>query len=131
VSDIDLDTGAILVRHGKGGKQRRVPIWGEKLAAVRDHVEALPEGSPLWPGQRGAPLSPDAIWKVVRRLVRKAGLDKNISPHTLRHAYATAAHAAGMDTIALKNALGHSSLGTTEQYVHPSVDTLRVRGLYR
>ena len=130
VSDIDLDTGAVLVREGKGGKQRRVPIWGEKLVAVRDHIEALPEGSPLWPSRRGGPMSPGGIWKLVKRLAAKAGLDEKISPHTLRHAYATAAHAAGMDTISLKNALGHSSIGTTEQYVHPSIDTLRVKELY-
>ena len=129
-SDIDLEAGVILVREGKGRKQRRVPVWGKKLDAICDHLEALPEGSPLWPSQHGGPMTGDGILKLVKRLVKKAGLDEKISPHTLRHAYATAAHAAGMDTISLKNALGHSSIGTTEQYVHPSVDTLRVKGLY-
>ncbi|MBU8871354.1 MAG: tyrosine-type recombinase/integrase [Gemmatimonadales bacterium] len=131
VSDIDLDAGAILVRQGKGRKQRRVPVWGEKLDAIRDHIEALPEGSPLWPSRKGGAMSVSAIWKLVKRLAKKAGLSEKISPHTLRHAYATAAHAAGMDTISLKNALGHSNIGTTEGYVHVSVDTLRVKGLYR
>jgi site-specific recombinase XerD len=130
VSDIDLDTGAILVRQGKGRKQRRVPVWGAQLVAVCDHIEALPEGSPLWPGQRGR-MTTSGIFRVVKRLVKKAGLDGKVSPHTLRHAYATAAHAAGMDTISLKNALGHSSIGTTVGYVHPSVETLKVEGLYR
>ena len=130
VSDIDLDAGAVLIRHGKGRKQRRVPIWGEKLVAIRDHVAALPEGSPLWPSKRGGPMTPAGIWRVVKRLCAKAELDPDISPHTLRHAYATAAHAAGLDTISLKNALGHANIGTTEGYIHPTVDTLRAKGLY-
>ena len=130
VSDIDLEAGAVLVRQGKGRKQRRVPIWGEQVDAIRDHLEALPEGSPLWPNHYGRPLGRNGIFQLIKKLARQAGLSDRISPHTLRHAYATAAHAAGMDTISLKNALGHSSIGTTERYVHPDVDTLRVKGLY-
>jgi integrase/recombinase XerD len=131
VSDIDLERGTVLIRFGKGRKQRVVPIWGEMLASVQEHIKSLPEGSDLWPGQHGVRLTAGGIWYLVKRLAKLAGIEHRVTPHSLRHSFATAAHADGMDLITLKNVLGHSNLGTTQGYIHPSVDTMRCQNLYR
>lgn len=131
VSDIHLVQGSVLVRYGKGRKQRVVPIWGQMLEAVREHVENLPEGSPLWRSQHGGALTASGIWYLIKRLAVKAGIDHRTAPHSLRHSFATAAHADGMDLLTLKSVLGHSGLGTTAGYVHPTVETMRCDNLYR
>jgi site-specific recombinase XerD len=131
VSDIDLERGCVFVRFGKGRKQRVVPIWGAMLEAVREHVEDLPEGSPLWPSQHGGRLTPGGIWRLIKRLAKKAGLDHRVAPHSLRHSCATAMHAGGKDLDTIKKMMGHSNIATTSGYIHQSVETMRCDELYR
>jgi integrase/recombinase XerD len=130
----DLDTGArtVLLR-GKGGKQRIVPVGRPALAAVETYlVRARPalaargRGSPaLLLNARGARLSRQSAWHVLRGAADAAGLTTDVSPHTLRHCFATHLLAGGADVRVVQEMLGHASVTTTQVYTHVTVDTLR------
>jgi integrase/recombinase XerD len=130
----DLDAGArtVLLR-GKGGKQRIVPVGRPALAAVdaylvraRPALAARGRGSPaLLLNARGARLSRQSAWHVLRGAADAAGLAADISPHTLRHCFATHLLAGGADVRVVQELLGHASVTTTQVYTHVTVDTLR------
>ena len=130
----DLDTGArtVLLR-GKGGKQRVVPVGRPALAAVDAYlVRARPalatrgRGSPaLLLNARGARLSRQSAWHALRAAAEAAGLTTDVSPHTLRHCFATHLLAGGADVRVVQELLGHASVTTTQVYTHVTVDTLR------
>jgi integrase/recombinase XerD len=130
----DLDTAArtVLLR-GKGGKERVVPVGRPALAAVDAYlVRARPalatrgRGSPaLLLNARGGRLSRQSAWHVLRGAAEASGLTAEVSPHTLRHCFATHLLAGGADVRVVQELLGHASVSTTQVYTHVTVDTLR------
>ena len=141
LSDLDLD--ARLVRaHGKGDKERIVPFGEPAREALRDYLplrsslraEAGPEGEeddaePLFVNARGGRLTTRSMARLLKRRLRAAGLPAQISPHALRHTFATHLLEAGADLRSIQELLGHASLSTTQKYTH--VDAARLREVYR
>jgi integrase/recombinase XerD len=123
--DANLKMGYVRVI-GKGNKERIVPlgrIAGEWLLRYLDTREDdLPC---LFPGTRRKALSRVAFWQIIQRLAIRAGILKNISPHTLRHSFATHLLERGADLRAIQEMLGHSSITTTQIYTHVTSDLLR------
>jgi integrase/recombinase XerD len=135
VDDVDLDEGAVLVRAGKGSKARRVPLGRAARRAVGDYlVQSRPElarrrprgaGAALFLNARGGRLSRQGCWKILKRYAREAGLEDRVSPHTLRHSFATHMLDAGADIRVVQELLGHASLSTTQVYTLVSDSQLR------
>jgi integrase/recombinase XerD len=131
VGDVDLDTGVLRAR-GKGAKERLVPIGS---AASRALVAYLGRGRPrllgdrmegtLFLNHRGTGLTRQGLYKVVQRHARAAGLDGKMSPHTLRHTFATHLLAGGCDLRSLQEMLGHADIATTQVYTHLSAERLK------
>jgi len=118
---------------GKGGKERLVPIGRDALKyiriyqnEVRNHLE-VQSGfeSYLFLNRRGRSLSRQMIFMIIKDLVKTAGIQKNISPHTFRHSFATHLIEGGADLRAVQEMLGHESITTTEIYTHLDRDYLR------
>lgn len=129
----DLAHGDVLRLRGKGSKERIVPIGSYARAAVdayltrvRPALAAKGRASArLFLGARGAPLSRQSAWLVIRAAAEKAQITVEVSPHTLRHSFATHLLQGGADVRVVQELLGHSSVATTQIYTHVSVDTLR------
>lgn len=112
---------AVLTVHGKGGKTRHVRISPGVYACLLD--ELAPAGEPTGPvlrSRRGLPLDPSQVWKVTRRVARKAGLGLDVSPHWFRHAHASHAMLRGAPVHLVQATLGHASVATTSRYLHAS-----------
>jgi integrase/recombinase XerD len=130
VDDLDLDDGTVLLR-GKGGKARLVPVGGYARAAIEAYLvrarPALVARTPLvFVNARGGPLSRQSAWTILRRAAGAAGLDPDrISPHTMRHSYATHLLDGGADVRVVQELLGHASVTTTQVYTLVTVDRLR------
>jgi len=132
VDDVDLDGRTVLLS-GKGGKQRRVPLGtyavrslDAYLVRVRPTLAAAGRGTPrLLLNSRGGPLSRQSAWTLLRAAADKAGLSASISPHTLRHSFATHLLEGGADVRVVQELLGHSSVTTTQIYTLVTVDQLR------
>ena len=132
VDDVDLADRTVLLA-GKGGKQRRVPLGSYAAASVEAYlVQARPAlaaggtGTPkLFLNARGGPLSRQSAWLVLRAAAERAGLATGISPHTLRHSFATHLMEGGADVRVVQELLGHSSVTTTQIYTLVTVDRLR------
>lgn len=132
IANVFFDEGFIKVR-GKGNKERLVPV-GEKtlrqlslyLQYFRVHQEPKNEAKALLILNRnGGALSRVSIFKIVKQLAKRAEIKKNISPHTLRHSFATVLVEAGADLRAVQKMLGHESITTTEIYTHLDKSYLR------
>jgi integrase/recombinase XerD len=131
LADVDLDTGILRAR-GKGSKERLVPIGS---AASRALVTYLGRGRPrlagdrmepaLFLNHRGGRLTRQGLYKIVQRHARNAGLDGKMSPHTLRHTFATHLLAGGCDLRSLQEMLGHADIATTQVYTHLSAERLK------
>lgn len=123
--DVDLDAHLVLVRSGKGGKQRLVP-FGPPAAAALSRWLAERDGlrdSPLFLNRHGGRLSVRAI----HRIVRDAGVNNGVAgvhPHALRHSFATHLLSGGADLRSIQEMLGHASLSTTQRYTHVSMEQL-------
>ncbi|MFC5993031.1 site-specific tyrosine recombinase XerD [Pseudonocardia hispaniensis] len=132
LDDLDLAERTVLLR-GKGGKQRIVPVGRPAVAAVEAYrVRARPvlaergRGTPaLLLNARGARFSRQSAWHALRAAAEVAGLDAEVSPHTLRHCFATHLLAGGADVRVVQELLGHASVTTTQVYTHVTVDSLR------
>jgi integrase/recombinase XerD len=131
VSNVDLEAG-ILRTHGKGSKERIVPIGSKAIEALQAYLAlARPrlvgprEETRLFVNLRGAGLSRQGLYKIVQRHARRAGLEHRMSPHTLRHTFATHLLAGGCDLRSLQEMLGHADIGTTQIYTHLSTERLR------
>lgn len=135
VDDLDLDEGSVLIRSGKGSKSRRVPLGRAARAATGDYVAvarpelarraARPAGGALFLNARGARLSRQGCWKLLKARARAAGLNDRVSPHTLRHSFATHMLDGGADIRVVQELLGHASLTTTQVYTLVSDTRLR------
>ncbi len=131
LSALDLDAG-VLRTHGKGSKERLVPVGSKAIESLRAYLQrgrprlvGLQEERRVFVNVRGAPLSRQGLYKIVQRHARSAGLDGRMSPHTLRHTFATHLLAGGCDLRSLQEMLGHADIGTTQIYTHLSADRLR------
>ena len=131
VSDLDLEAG-VLIAQGKGSKQRLVPVGskaletlGIYLARARPRLVGIKDEPHVFVNLRGQALSRQGLYKIVQRHARSAGLDERMSPHTLRHTFATHLLAGGCDLRSLQEMLGHADIGTTQIYTHLSTDRLR------
>jgi integrase/recombinase XerD len=133
VDDIDLERGVVLLR-GKGGKERLVPLGSYATAAVDAYlVRARPllaasgtGTAALFLNQRGGRLSRQSAWTVLRAAAVRAGLPAgHLSPHTLRHSFATHLMDGGADVRVVQELLGHASVTTTQVYTLVTVDKLR------
>jgi integrase/recombinase XerD len=126
VDDVDLDERSILVRSGKGSKSRRVPVGraagkalGDYATVTRPELVARASKSPggaLFLNARGGRLSRQGCWKILKQHARAAGLEDKVSPHTLRHSFATHLLDGGADIRVVQELLGHASLATTQVY---------------
>lgn len=118
---------------GKGNKQRWVPINSRALGmmlsyihSVRSHIEVKPgEEKYVFLNRRGSHLSRNYVFMFLKQAVLDAGIDKHVSPHSLRHSFATELVENGADLRAVQEMLGHESISTTEIYTHLTRDTLR------
>lgn len=119
MEDVDFVGGLVFVRQGKNRKDRIVPLGAAARNAILTYVrhDRPSRPDPLFLKPDGGPLSKNAIGDIVRRAGRRAGLPMPVSPHRLRHSYATHLLRAGADIVAVKNLLGHRSLTTTQVYL--------------
>ncbi len=131
LGDLDLEEGLLRTR-GKGSKERIVPVGRQALAAMRAYLRAgraelLGERSEreLFLNHRGGALTRQGLYKIVQGHARRAGLEEKMSPHTLRHSFATHLLAGGCDLRSLQEMLGHADLATTQVYTHLSADRLK------
>ena len=119
LEDIDAARGLVVVRQGKGAKDRLVPLSVRLLVELRVYWHHSRSRPWLFPGgRRGAHLTAAGVQRVVRRVALGAGLSKPVSPHTLRHSYATHLLEAGCDLLTIQHLLGHKDLKTTSRYLH-------------
>ncbi len=117
----DIDSGRMLlnIRHGKGNKQRLVPLSARLLTELRQYWKQTRPGSFLFPGKTpDVPLSSATIQKACKMAAALARLNQPVSPHTLRHSYATGLLEAGVDLLTIGRLLGHQSFTTTMVYLH-------------
>ncbi|WP_051223301.1 site-specific tyrosine recombinase XerD [Conexibacter woesei] len=131
VGDVDLDAGVLRAR-GKGSKERLVPVGREAIAAVRIYLErgralltATTDDRHLFVNRRGTGLTRQGLYKIVQRHARSVGLEDRMSPHTLRHTFATHLLAGGCDLRAVQEMLGHADIATTQIYTHLSAERLK------
>lgn len=134
--DIYLDSGFCKCV-GKGSKQRVVPLGRPAIAAIRAYIEGSHsplQGEPsstgyLFATKSGKPLSRISLWRVVKKYCQRAGLPAKISPHTLRHSFATHMLSGGADLRTVQELLGHANIETTQHYTH--IDKSRLRAIHQ
>ncbi len=126
LNDIDSERMVVHVRGGKGRKDRDVMLSPELLVALREHVRGLRRKPKQWlfPGGKwhnsDDPISTKAVWNACHAAARRAGIDKPVHPHTLRHCFATHLLEAGADLRTIQMLLGHRDLEQTAVYLHLS-----------
>ncbi len=128
---LDLEDGILRAR-GKGSKERIVPIGGKAIESLEAYVRVgrprlvgLRDEPRVFVNLRGSPLTRQGLYKIVKRHARSAGLEHRMSPHTLRHTFATHLLAGGCDLRSVQEMLGHADIGTTQIYTHLSAERLR------
>jgi integrase/recombinase XerD len=132
IDDLDTVERTVLLR-GKGGKERIVPVGSDAVGAVGDYrtssrpgLVAAGKGTPaLFLNARGGRLSRQSAWTVLVRAAERAGVTTDVSPHTLRHSFATHLLDGGADVRVVQELLGHASVTTTQVYTLVTVDNLR------
>lgn len=133
VDDLHFAQDAVVRLFGKGSKERVVPVGGYAQRAVSDYlVRARPalaakgKGTPaLFLNQRGGRLSRQSVWLLLSKAAERAGITTEVSPHTLRHSFATHLLEGGADVRVVQELLGHASVTTTQIYTKVTVDSLR------
>ena len=137
MQDVRLDEGYCLC-HGKGDKERLVPLGRRAVLAVRDYLAherpkflegVSPKPEWLLVSRRGMRLRRERIWELFKRFAARAGISPDMSPHTLRHSFATHLLAGGADLRQVQEMLGHASIATTQIYTH--VDPARLKAVHK
>jgi len=133
ISSMDFEERLVKVV-GKGNKERIVPVGRQALKAVKDYLEATQsirrktrsysQESPLFLNIRGGRLSVRSLGRIIKRYAREIGLSSDISPHSMRHTFATHLLEGGADLRSVQELLGHVSLSTTQKYTHVTLDRL-------
>ncbi|HEX2371528.1 MAG TPA: tyrosine-type recombinase/integrase, partial [Solirubrobacterales bacterium] len=131
VTDIDMRRGFVRA-HGKGSKERIVPLGRQAAASVLRYLQSgrpelvgtRPEAK-LFVNQRGTGLTRQGLYKIIQRHARATGLDGKMSPHTLRHTFATHLLSGGCDLRSVQEMLGHADVSTTQLYTHLSNDEIK------
>ncbi len=131
VGDVNFEYGFVLVR-GKGGKERIVPVGRAALDALRDYLSGVrgallrgKESDRLFVSRTGRHIERQSLFNMVRKRALAAGISIDISPHMLRHSFATHMLAGGADLRAVQEMLGHSDISTTQIYTHLEKDRLK------
>lgn len=131
IAALDLDEGLATI-FGKGSKERLVPVGGPArraleryLREVRPRLDKGAGAGRVFLNARGRPLRREAVWTLVSASARRAGITKKVSPHTLRHTFATHLIEGGADLAAVQELLGHADISTTQIYTHLDRDYLR------
>jgi integrase/recombinase XerD len=131
VRDLELDEGYALV-FGKGSKERLAPLGGTAIGSLERYLAGVRAGLDRGQGkgvvflnQRGRPLTRMTVWTLVSGSAQRAGLTQKVSPHTLRHTFATHLLEGGADLAAVQELLGHADISTTQIYTHVDREYLR------
>lgn len=126
IEDLDGRRGVIRVR-GKGGRDRYVPLRGKLLDVLRRYyARERPSGPWLFPRAGNRPVSPDQVRRALKKALSKTSIRKKVTPHSLRHSFATHLLEAGEDLRVIQALLGHASIRTTVRYTR--VSTRRIKG---
>ena len=126
IGELDLSAGMVRVM-GKGGKERIVPVGNRATEAVRSYLEQRPDrrpSDPIFLNSRGGRINRRSVQRIVDGHVLRIAAFKRISPHTLRHTFATHMLEGGADLRSIQELLGHASLSTTQKYTHVGIDRL-------
>lgn len=129
ISQIDFEERLVRVI-GKGNKERIVPVGKIALKAIQDHMaerresKQLKDPEALFLNKNGTRLTVRSIQRLMTEVIEKNGLSKNVTPHTLRHSFATHMLGSGADLRSIQELLGHESLSTTQKYTHVGIDQL-------
>ncbi len=131
LNDVNLDLGYVRTK-GKGGKERIIPLGGkarrallEYLQGPRRQIREIKEEGTLFLGKRGRGISRQGFWKIIKKYAWAAGIKKKITPHILRHSFATHLLERGADLRSVQSMLGHANIATTQIYTHVSRDHLK------
>lgn len=127
LQELNMEDNVIKVK-GKGKKERIVPVGSKALEAIRNYLyrrdELKPISDILFLNNRGRPLSERSIGRIVKKLSIICGIPKDVSPHVLRHTFATHMLGSGADLRVIQEMLGHSNLSTTQRYTHTSIEQI-------
>ena len=133
--DMHFDQGYVRIV-GKGNKERLVPIGRTAIGFITRYLESVrpkllndDSQDAVFLNFRGGPMTRMGFWSILKECCRKAEIEKNVSPHTLRHSFATHLLEGGADLRAVQEMLGHSSIATTQIYTH--VDRERLKSMHR
>jgi len=128
-ADLDPEMGMVRVRHGKGNKERIVPIGEPAIEALNAWRRNMPvdtgSGGPIFTNLRGGRITTRSVELIVARMLARSGVGNRITPHGLRHSFATHLLDHGADLRSIQEMLGHASLTTTQRYTHVSVKRLK------
>ena len=128
-ADLDIEMSMLRVRHGKGNKERIVPIGEPAIVALQAWQRNMPvasaPGGPIFTNLRGGRITTRSVQNVVARLLARSGVQNRITPHGLRHSFATHLLDHGADLRSIQEMLGHTNLTTTQRYTHVSVNRLK------
>lgn len=130
--NVDFDELTITVKSGKGDKDRLVVVTDACMGAVREWLARRPKSPSdyVYPGRGGrSPLSEQTVQRLVQRTSKRAGIEKNVTPHVLRHTLATALLRNGGDIRFIQRMLGHASIATTQIYTH--LDDAELKRMYQ
>ena len=125
MEDIDSERLIVHIRHGKGNRDRDVPLTPKLLQTLREYWLWMKPKTYLFPGmikswRADKPLTPKCIWTAVQDAAKRAGIKKRVSPHTLRHSWATHLLENGTDLRTIQMFMGHADLRATSIYLHLS-----------
>ena len=125
----DLSIGEAIIRvRGKGNKERIVPVGSKALSALGEYLDIREELKPvsdrIFLNSRGRGITTRSLARIIKKYGLVSGISKNVSPHVLRHSFATHLLAGGADLRAIQEMLGHASLSTTQRYTHLSVERI-------
>jgi integrase/recombinase XerD len=137
VHNVNLEAGFIRTI-GKGSKERIIPMGGKAIDALKEYLQnARPaflrkrKSSSLFLNRRGNPMTRQGFWKILRHYALKAGIARSVTPHTLRHSFATHLLEGGADLRSVQIMLGHSDISTTQIYTHVARERLKeIHGRY-